>query len=295
MLERIEVLRGRTYDVVELTGGLTNRNLRVTTADGDYVVRVAGRGTGALAIDRDHEYRNSCIAAAAGVGAPVVEYLPDDAVLVIGYIDGRTFTNADFASPRTVERVAASCRRLHDGERFVNDFDMFTLQAGYLALVLDRGYRLPDGYLVFADVLERIRAALAVQREPTVACNNDLLAGNFIDDGTDVRLIDYEYAGNNDACFELGNLACECGLSDAQLEHLVSWYYGRHLVNKVARARLQGLVGLYGWTLWASIQQATSEIDFDFWSWGMEKYDRAVALFRGPELDRLVEDVQRVD
>ena len=72
-------------------------------------------------------------------------------------------------------------------------------------------------------------------------------------------------------------------------------YHGRHLTNRVARARLQGLMGQYGWTLWASIQEATSDIDFEFWPWGMEKYERAVATFRGPDLDRLIEDVQRMD
>ena len=128
-----------------------------------------------------------------------------------------------------------------------------------------------------------------------MACNNDLLAGNFIDDGDSVRLIDYEYAGNNDACFELGNIWSECHLTLEQLEYLVTAYHGRPLANRVARARLQGLMGQYGWTLWASIQEATSELDFEFWPWGMEKYERAVATFRGPELDRLLDAVQRAD
>ena len=153
---------------------------------------------------------------------------------------------------------------------------MFDIQRGYLRTVLGRGYRLPEGYLDFEPDVARIRGALAVRREPTVACNNDLLAGNFIDDGDRIRLIDYEYSGNNDACFELGNIGSECHLSDDQLVHLVTSYYGRPLVNKVARARLQGLMSQYGWTLWASIQHATSDIDFEFWPWGLEKYERAV-------------------
>ncbi len=295
LLDKIEVLRGRTRHVIELTGGLTNTNLKVTTNEAAYVVRVPGRHTGALAINRDHEYRNSVIAAAAGVGAPVVEYLADESVLVIGYIDGRTFTDDDFSVPGTIERVAAACRRLHRGARFVNDFDMFEIQRGYLDLVRARGYRLPGDYLGFGATVARIRGALAVRPEPTVACNNDLLAGNFIDDGDQVRLIDYEYSGNNDACFELGNIGSECHLSEDGLEHLVTSYFGRRLVNKIARARLQALMSQYGWTLWASIQEATSDIDFDFWTWGLEKYERAVESFRGPRLDRLIEDVQRDD
>ena len=63
----------------------------------------------------------------------------------------------------------------------------------------------------------------------------------------------------------------------------------------MARARLWGLMSKYGWTLWASIQDGVSPIDFDFWSWGMEKYDRAVVEFEGPDFERLLEDVTRGD
>ena len=289
LVDAVDVLRGRTLTVRPLPGGLTNRNYRVDTDEASYVVRISDPGTGALAIDRDDEHRNSVIAASTGVGAPVHAYVPEASALVIGYIEGRTLTDADVGAAGTLERVAAACRRLHDGPRFVNDFDMFAVQAGYQHLVLDRGYRLPEGYLDHAPVLVRLREALAVQAGPTVACNNDLLAGNCIDDGTDVRLIDYEYAGNNDPCFELGNLACECHLSVEQLEHLVAAYFGAPRPDQVARARLFGLLGQYGWTLWASIQQATSTIDFDFWTWGMEKYEQAAAAFTGPELDGLLD------
>jgi thiamine kinase-like enzyme len=295
LCEAVDVLRDRPLEITELAGGLTNRNYKVVTPDGAYVVRISGTGSGALSIDRDNEYRNSVIAARTGVGAPVHAYVPEESALVIGYIEGRTFRDEDFGGSGVIDRVAASCRRLHDGPRFVNDFDMFEIQARYLEIVLDQGFRLPDDYLEHALAVERIREALTVRAEPTVACNNDLLAGNFIDDGVIVRLIDYEYSGNNDACFELGNIWSECHLTTDQLERLVTKYYGRHLVNKVARARLLGLIGQYGWTLWASIQEASSDLEFEFWPWGMEKYERAVATFRSAELSRLIDDVQRAD
>ena len=125
---------------------------------------------------------------------------------------------------------------------------------------------------------------MAVRDEGLVPCNNDLLAENFIDVGGEFRLIDYEYSGMNDACFELGNVWSESNLSLAQLEELIGHYYGAPLRNKVARARLWGLMSKYGWTLWASIQDGVSNIDFDFWEWGMEKYDRARARVRRPRL-----------
>ncbi len=134
-----------------------------------------------------------------------------------------------------------------------------------------------------------------MREEGLVPCNNDLLAGNMIDDGERVWLIDYEYSGNNDACFELGNIWSESDLSLEHLGMLVELYYGRPLRHKVARARLLGLMSKYGWTLWAAIQDGASSLDFDFWSWGMEKYERAVAEFDDPLFEDLLEEAIRPD
>lgn len=292
VLDELDVLAGRERSVSEISGGLTNRNFKVSVHDGSYVVRVSSQESLELAINRDHEHQNSLAAAAAGVGARVVGYLPHHSIMAVEFLEGETFTDESFQKPGVVERVAKAVRQLHGARPFASEFNMFDIQAGYLAKVLDRGYRLPSDYLEFSDQLPRIKGALSVRAEALVPCNNDLLAGNFIDTGDAIRLIDYEYAGNNDACFELGNIWSECHLTDEQLEELVDAYHGRHLAHKVARARLQALMSQYGWTLWASIQDANSDIDFDFWEWGMEKYDRAVALFRSNEFDELIQIVQ---
>ena len=145
----------------------------------------------------------------------------------------------------------------------------------------------------FLPAVARMRAAMARQPERTVPCNNDLLAGNLIDDGERIWLIDYEYAGNNEASFELGNVWSESTLPDDLLEPLVAAYWGRASAPRVARAQLWALMSQYGWTLWASIQASISPIDFDFWSWGMEKYDRAMAAFDGPAFDGWLDAVGR--
>ncbi len=281
--------------VSELPGGLTNRNFKITKSNATYVARVASGGSELLAIDRAHEYRNSQRAAAAGVGAPVIEYAPQVGVLVIGYIEGRTLTNADVADPANLSRIARACQALHGGERFDGDFNMFEIQRRYRAVAADRGFKIPDSYDEYAGAFGAAELALAVNADGTVPCNNDLLAANFIDDGDKIWLIDYEYSGNNDACFELGNIWAESHLSDDALAALVTEYYGRPLRNKIARARLLGLVGKYGWTLWGAIQAAVSPIDFDFWTWGMERFDGAVEGFTGPGFGELLDEVQRDD
>src|ERR1700738_4704953 len=279
LLDRTVSLAARPRTVRELPGGLTNRNYRVTTPDGTFVARISSGGSDLLAIDRDCEYRNSVTAAAAGVGAPVIEYRPQDNVLVIGYIEGRTFGNADVAADGNIPRIAGACRRLHAGARFGNDFDMFDIQRRYRSVARSRGFRIPAGYDDLMPQFDAAAAALSARDPGTVPCNNDLLAANFIDDGDRIWLIDYEYSGNNDACFELGNIWAECHLSADALAELVTAYYGRPRRSRIARSRLLGLVGKYGWTLWGAIQNAASPLDFDFWSWATERFEGAAAGF----------------
>src|SRR5215831_5628227 len=141
LFDRTESLAARPRSVQELPGGLTNRNYKVTRPAGTFVARVSDPGSDLLAIDRDAEYRNSVAAATAGAGAPVIEYRPQDSLLIVGYLDGRTLGNADVAVPGTIVRIAQACRRLHAGPRFGNDFDMFDIQRRYLSVARSRGFR----------------------------------------------------------------------------------------------------------------------------------------------------------
>jgi thiamine kinase-like enzyme len=294
LLEEIPAVAGRPRQLEDLSGGLTNRNVKVTTPDGVYVARCTDSSSNLLGIDRDSELYNTRAAERAGVGAPVIDYRPDLGILLLGYLNGKTLCNDDFQRPGVVAKVAAGCRTLHGGPRFRGRFDMFERQPSYLKTVQDNGFKIPHDYLEYADTFDEIQSALAADKT-TVPCNNDLLAGNFIEDGERVWIIDYEYSGNNDPCFELGNIWSECGLTTEQLEELVTSYYGRSLRHKVARAHLQGIVAKYGWTLWGCIQSASSPLEYDFWGWAMERYEAATAEFKGPHFARLLDDVHAAD
>jgi thiamine kinase-like enzyme len=160
--------------------------------------------------------------------------------------------------------------------------------------------RLPPGYGDHAAAWDDVRCALAASPRPTVPCNNDLLAANFIDDpATDGQgttwLIDYEYSGNNDACFELGNTTTECGFSEEQVDAWCEAYFGDPTPADRARVRLQALCSEYGWSLWGFIQEQASPIDYDFHTWGMERYEKAAATFGSPRLRTLLDEVARTD
>jgi thiamine kinase-like enzyme len=281
--------------VSELPGGLTNVNLHVTTDDGcepdlDLVVRCSHGDPTLLGIDRAAEHLNTVTAADIGVGAPVLEFRPDLGMLVIGFLPGRALVDADFRDEAVMSRAAAAVRRLHAGPRFHTDFDMFARQASYLATIREQGFRLPSGYQRYAEPWDDVRRALTASARPAVPCNNDLLAANLIDDGERVWLIDYEYSGNNDPCFELGNTVAECGFTPEMTDAWAAAYFGSPSPADLARVRLQSLCSWYGWSLWGFIQAAASPMDFDFWSWGLERFEKAEQAFADPGFPTLLRE-----
>ncbi len=276
LLDQVPLVKNRT-SVTELSGGLTNRNLAIDADGTKYVARISSNSSDLLNINREDEYKNTIIAADVGIGATVHDYLPGQGLLLISYINGKTFGAQDIAN--NLPRVAKSVKTLHSAKPFVSDFNMFTLQKRYLDIVQSNKFIYPDKYLDYEGHIADLKKALSVLPSEIVPCNNDLLPGNFIDDGQKIWLIDYEYSGNNDACFELGNIWAEAFLEYDALVELIDAYYGAHRPEKIARAWLQSLMAKYGWTLWASIQASISDIDFDFRAWGGEKFDLAQSQF----------------
>ena len=292
LFDGVAALRGpRT--VTLLAGGLTNHNFRVDSGSASFVVRLSDPDTGLLAIDRDNEHVNSVAAAAAGVGADVVDYQPENSMLVLEFLENtETMSREAMQRGDRLDDAAAAIRQLHQGPAFRDPFDMFAIQRGYREVCRERGFALPDRYDEFEPKVRRLEQAMRLNPEALVPCNNDLLAENFLWDGTRFRLIDWEYSGMNEASFELGNVWSESDLSLTQLEQLVAAYWGAATPAKIARARMWGLMSKYGWTLWGVIQHNLSDIDFDFWEWLMDKHDRATLEFDGVDFDRLVADIE---
>ena len=288
----IDAWRGRSVEIEPLTGGLTNLNYAVTVDGERMFVRVPGADTSVLAVDRTNELHNTRAAAETTVGARVVHALPDHGVIVLEWIEGQTMSNDAFAAEGMPERVAASLRRLHGGPRFLNDFDMFRLTDRYLRVVDALGIPIPAGYRDRVGRLPEIEAALRARPLPPVPCHNDLLAENYLNDGTDLRIVDYEYSGNGDPAFELGNTCQELGWDEIRTERLCAAYFGAATPALLARMRLNVIMSDVGWTLWAAIQACISTIEFDFWGWAEERWARAAAGIDSDDLDRWRRAVQ---
>lgn len=295
VIARIPAWKGRAVLAQPVSGGLTNSNFRVEVDGTSYFVRIPGASTELLAVDRKNEYHNTRAAAEAGVGPQVIHYLPDFDVMVLEFIPGRTMSIESLQAPGMPSRISASLRRLHAGPRFLHDFDMFRLIEFYLEMVRQHDVRIPGTYRDRLPMVARIEQAVAAHALPTVPCNNDLLAENYIDDGRTLRLIDFEYSGNNDACFELGNTCQELQYDEPRYAELCQAYFGQPARHLLARMRLYALMSDVGWTLWGAIQAKVSTIDYDFWGYATGRWERAEGILASAELPRWLEDARRSD
>jgi thiamine kinase-like enzyme len=289
---KIEDWRGRNISIQPLSGGLTNSNYKVEVDGTPYFVRVPGESTELLAIDRNNEYHNTKAAAEAGVAPQVLYYLPEHCVMVLEFLEGKTMSKDSLGAPGMPTRMAQAIKQLHSGPRFFSDFNMFRLTEYYLNLCREREMRIPDGYLERMPRVERIEKAMSVHPLETVPCNNDLLAENYVDDGKQLWLIDYEYSGNNDPTFELGNTCQEMQFSEDQINEVCESYFGSVSSDKIARMKLNMIMSDVGWGLWAAIQAKISTIDFDFWGWAIERWGRAVEKMDSGEFEDWLKDVQ---
>ena len=285
-VKRISLWDGQETKVSQLSGGLTNENYLIEAAGQRYVMRIPGQSTELLAIDRANEVFNTKAAATTGIGPKVLEHIPDLDVLVLEFIQGPTMSAATLQTKEMVERMAGSFHRLHASPRFLKDFNMFRLIEDYLRIVQEHEVTIPAGYRDRLPVVAKIESALKTGALPAVSCHNDLLCENFIDDGTALRIVDYELSGNNDPCFDLGNTAQEAEFDQELRAALCAAYFGRDDGRQLARMNLFALMSDIGWTLWGAIQAKISAVDFDFEGYFNIRWERALGVLESDQLGR---------
>jgi thiamine kinase-like enzyme len=251
-------------EVVPLGGGITNRNFRVDIASQSFVVRLSGKDTELLGIDRAAEHQAATAAARAGVAPEVVEYLPELRALITRFVEADPLPPEDLERREVLEQVVRSVKSIHAMGRITSTFDAFGVVRDYRRVAEEHGVHVPDEYgsaLAFADRIERAFGRAPIPARP---CHNDLLNANFLVQEGRVLIVDYEYAGMGDLFFDLGNLSINNGISEDAQMLLLELYFGRVTRAHVARLKLMRVMSDFREAMWGVVQQGLSTLDFDY-------------------------------
>jgi thiamine kinase-like enzyme len=275
-LQKVPEIAGRDLTLSALSGGITNRNFRVDAAGTDdrWVIRLAGNDTHLLGISREVEHAATVAAAGVGVGPEVSAFIRPEGYLVTRFIVGSPVSDEAVHRTETLRRVADSLRRIHDGPAIPGLFVPLRIAEAYRALAMARGVPIPPEYELAAAIGRRIEGALLAAPIELRPCHNDLLNANFIDDGTRIRIIDWEYAGMGDPFFDLGNFSINHELTPDEDETLLAAYDGAVRRDRLARLTLMRIVSDFREAMWGVLQQGVSTLDVDFVAYAASSFDR---------------------
>ena len=265
---RLSALLGpRQGGVLLLEGGITNRNFRVNLGGTDYVVRLPGKDTGLLGIDREAERLATKMAADLELGPKVAAMLDQPPCLVTGFVESRQMSSEELREPSRIEEVARDLRSFHDsGLDLPADFYVSEIVSHYAEVTQSRGGALPEGFEHARDHARKV--VKAVRKNPDhqpMPCHNDLLAANFLHDGERIVIVDWEYAGMGDPFFDLGNFAVNNELGDADEERLLAAYFREDATpRRRAALKLFRFMSDFREAMWGVLQTNVSRLDFDF-------------------------------
>ena len=296
VLDEIPQLAEPERTVSAAPGRPDQRQLQGRHAGRRYHVRRWSDDTGLLAIDRDNEYQNSVRAAEVGVGAGVLAYLPEHNTMVMEWIEGPTLSAERLrrgGAPRRGRRGLPAAARRARASATTSTCSRSSRDT--CEIVRSAAFACRSATSEFEPHVAAIREAFAVRDEGTVPCNNDLLAENFM------------LTARRSAADRLRVLGQQRPVLRAR-QHLerveplarAARAAGRRLLRPpgAPQGRARAPVGPDVEVRLDAVGLDPGRrlaIDFDFWSWGMEKYERAVAEFESPEFERLLDEARRSD
>jgi thiamine kinase-like enzyme len=264
---------GREVTTAVLGGGITNHNVKVEVAgEGTFVLRVTGKDTQLLGIDRLVEHEASLAAAAVGVGPDVVAFVEPEGYLVTRFIEGSIVPVDRMREPESIRRVAVALRAVHQGPPLPARFNSFRVVEDYRTTAFAHGADVPAAYATARQVARRIEGARGAA--PERPCHNDLLNANFIDDGRRIRIVDWEYAGMGDVFFDLANFSVNHGFGREERRALLAAYVGEVRAADERALELMLFMSDFREAMWGVVQSAVSELDFDFRGYADEHFER---------------------
>jgi len=283
-LGMIPALNDGTFTVNVLAGGMTNRNYLVEGKNEKFVLRFVGEGTNYLGIDREMEYAYACAAADADLSGEVVAFLPEHGATLTRFVPGRTLSAADVRNPDYMPRIVTALKALHSLKVERGKFSVFEAARRNYTFAIQNNVVFPieiDRALALLNLIEK-----TVASDPNkidCPCHNDLLPENLIDDGSVVRIIDWEFASMGDLFFDLGNLAVNSDFDEDHERAFLKLYFGEVKTKDLYRLQLMRQASDMREATWGFLQTGISKLPVDYLGYGETHLQRFLTAAQSTE------------
>jgi len=280
---------GKSYTIKSMNHGMTNRNYKVIVDNDSFFLSIPSPDSNLLKIDYTNKYYNNNICGAIGISPKVVCYIKSERILVTKFIKNTSLLIRPFQDSDRLSELVKMIKLLHDANPFFRDFNMFSYINHFM-----RTLKNSDISKLLSPIGNNIKILgqkLDLYRKHLVPCHNDIIAENIIDNGKQLFLIDFDYSGNNDPCFELGNLSVEMGYNDNQVNELVNNYFGQIQEHIISRVYLQSIASDLGWSLWGFVQDKISNLNYDFKQYAIKRLERVMSKIESVEYELWLKNI----
>ena len=269
----------KSIKVNPIDSGITNINFEVIVDEKSFFLSMPSSNSELLDIDYNNKYYNNKICGEINISPRVIHFIESENLLVTEFIKSKV--SSMFQSSKEIEQLVKNIKLLHNANPFLRKFDMFN-QINYYQSILKKD-ALPKKLFKYVKNINTLKQKLYLPDDRLVPCHNDLLVANIMNKDNQIFIVDFDYSGNNDPCFELGNLSVEMEYDDEQINKLVKSYYGEINENIISRVNLQGIVSDIGWSLWSYVQVENSNLNYDYSSHAIYRLERAINKMESKE------------
>jgi len=292
IISRVSIWKGKEVEHKSLSGGLSNINFTCTVENKKFVLRIPGEGTEVF-IDRGNEKGAILATSQLGVSPDLLGIVIPENAMVLPFVEGEVMNPGVIAADNgIIVKIVNVLKKVHTGAVFEKRTYVFDMIREYTKLARQKDAFFPHDFDWMCHVADKIEKAMDRNKPELAACHNDVLSENFIlDESGKMWLLDWEYCGMNDPFFDLGDFAVEHPLSRKQEEMIAETYCGEMLPHQLYRILLHKLTADLWWSLWAMIQNQTSNLDFDYYGYGIGRYARFRENYYDPGFDTWLSEV----
>ena len=289
LIKLIPEWKGKLIKVNPINSGITNINFKVNVDKRVFFLSMPDSDSELLNIDYRNKYYNNKICGDIKISPRVAHFIESDNLLVTEFIKSKTSSLTKFQSSKEIKQLVKKIKLLHNAKPFLRNFNMLS-QISYYKNILKEEY-LPKELFKYVNKIETLKQKLYLTKDNLVPCHNDLIAENIIKKDNQIYIVDFDYSGNNDPCFELGNLSVEMEYDDEQINKLVRFYYGEINENIISKVYLQGVVSDIGWSLWSYVQAKISNNNFDYSMHGLNRLERVINKMESKEYELWIKNI----
>lgn len=261
------------FDKSRFAGGLTNYNYIMNIQDIEYVIRQPGGMTEHI-IDRKMEKVNNALASEFGVNSDCIYFDENSGIKISTYINNsQNLAHAGPCYPQNLKSVSQLLKKIHSNSKhFSNRFDWQAELDKYEQIIQQLHGDFFSDYTTLKDQLNKF-VQENVKNTIFAPCHNDTVPENFIIDATGrTYLIDWEYSGMNDPCWDVAAYILESKLSAEAIDYLIQDYFGQPL-TPTEELKIKSFIMAQDllWTAWALIRHYNGD---DFLEYCCSRYER---------------------